>query len=143
MASTSRFGTPIGRLGDPPAVYKNASPEHGGIVWSRRYGSSEEPLYGVPEDSACEGSEQDAELSGDSTDCEYGDRELRELCTVVEQYAGARAAAHSCICSARKPPCDATRPLEQAVSIEEQGPCMPSTNERRPAATEQVAAVAE
>eukprot|EP00966_Prymnesium_polylepis_P106690 2469815-Prymnesium_polylepis.1 len=54
----------------------------------------------------------------------------------------ARLVAHSSYCSARMPLWLATRPAEQAVSYETQGPCMPSTNETRPDTTAHVAAVA-
>eukprot|EP00967_Tisochrysis_lutea_P138632 scaffold250610_cov30-Tisochrysis_lutea.AAC.1 len=53
-----------------------------------------------------------------------------------------RAVLHSLFCTARKPSCAATMPEEQAVSIAKHGPWRPSANDTRPAATEQVDAVA-
>ena len=54
----------------------------------------------------------------------------------------ATAAMHSRRCSARAASWLATSPLEHAVSTDTQGPCIPSTNDTRPATTEHWTAVA-
>eukprot|EP00964_Phaeocystis_antarctica_P062643 scaffold37554_cov68-Phaeocystis_antarctica.AAC.4 len=53
-----------------------------------------------------------------------------------------RAVVHSACCSARNPPCNAARLLEQAVSYDTHGPCSPRAKESRPTTTEHVEAVA-